>query len=264
LTLLTMSEVSTLMRWGCGVKVMAKSKLYQKRFYREWSRNSELIAQEVIVRETDLLIFAEKDIKAAAEEVVKKYRAQIEDYIGERPEFMASLESVRQDDSARDIIREMIRATGLAGVGPMASVAGAISEFSGNELLAHTRQIIIENGGDIFMKSDKERTVSIYAGDSPLSNKISIKEKPEDTPVGICTSSGTVGHSLSFGKADACVIIAQSATLADAVATATCNRIKGKRDIAPGLEFALSIKGVKAAVAILGKDLGSMGDVELA
>ncbi|MCX5692139.1 MAG: UPF0280 family protein [Candidatus Omnitrophica bacterium] len=242
---------------------MAKSKSYQKRFYRELTKDSDLIGQEVIVKETDLFIFAEKDIKAIAEDIVKKYRAEIEDYIKHRPEFMASLEPIMDDALATEIIKEMIRTTGLAGVGPMASVAGAIAEFSGNELLAHSKQIIIENGGDIFIKSDKVRTVAIYAGDSPLSSKIFIKIKPKDTPLGICTSSGTVGHSLSFGKADACVIIAKSAILADAVATATCNRIREKKDIAPSLEFALSIKGVKGAVAILGKDFGSIGDIEL-
>jgi ApbE superfamily uncharacterized protein (UPF0280 family) len=243
---------------------MAKSKDYQKRFYRGLTKDSDLLGQEVVVKETDLFIFAEKDIRLIAKEIVQKYRAQIENYIKKRPEFMTSLEPIKQDFLASDIIKEMIRTTALAGVGPMASVAGAISEFSGNELLAHSRQVIIENGGDIFIKSDKIRTVAIYAGDSPLSNKIFIKIKPEDTPMGICTSSGTVGHSLSFGKADACVIIAKSVILADAVATASCNRIKEKKDIAPSLEFALSIKGVKAAVAILGKDLGSIGDIELA
>jgi hypothetical protein len=145
----------------------------------------------------------------------------------------------------------------------MAAVAGAIAEFVGKELLKYSGQLIIENGGDIFIKTDKERTIMIYAGDSPLSNKVFIKIKPEDMPAGVCTSSGTVGHSLSFGKADACVIIAQSAVLADAVATAACNRIKEKKDIAPSLEFAISIKGVRGAIAILGKNLGSMGNVEL-
>jgi ApbE superfamily uncharacterized protein (UPF0280 family) len=242
---------------------MAKSKDYQERFYRELTKDSDLIGQEVIVKETDLFIFAEKDIKSIAEEVVKKYRTEIEDYIKRRPEFMTSLEPIGQDPESDDIIKEMIRTTKLAGVGPMASVAGAIAEFTGKELLAHSKQIIIENGGDIFIKSDKERTIAVYAGDSPLSNKIFIKIKPKDTPIGVCTSSGTVGHSLSFGKADACVIIAKSAILADAVATATCNRIKEKKDIAPSLEFAISIKGVKGAVAILGKNLGSIGNVEL-
>ncbi|HAZ09592.1 MAG TPA: hypothetical protein DCY56_00585 [Candidatus Omnitrophica bacterium] len=242
---------------------MTKSKVYQKRFYRELTKGSDLIGQEVIVKETDLFIFAEKDIRPIAEGIVIKYRAEIEDYISDRPEFMTSLEPISHDPLAADIIKEMIRTTGLAGVGPMASVAGAIDNFVGNELLAYSKQVIIENGGDIFIKSDKVRTVAIYAGDSPLSNKIFIKIKPEDTPIGVCTSSGTIGHSLSFGKADACVIIAKSATLADAVATAACNRIKEKKDIAPSLEFALSIKGVKAAVAILGKEFGSMGDIEL-
>jgi ApbE superfamily uncharacterized protein (UPF0280 family) len=243
---------------------MAKSKEYQERFYRELTKDSDLIGQEVIVKETDLFIFAEKDIKAIAEETVKKYRTEIEDYIKHKPEFMTSLEPIGQDPEAADIIKEMIRTTKLAGVGPMASVAGAIAEFIGNELLGYSKQIIVENGGDIFIKSDKARTIAVYAGDSPLSNKIFIKINPKDTPIGVCTSSGTVGHSLSFGKADACVIIAKSAILADAVATATCNRIKEKKDIAPSLEFAISIKGVKGAVAILGKDLGSIGDIELA
>jgi len=223
-----------------------------------------LIGQEVIAKETDLFILAEKDIKAAAEGVVKKYRGQIEDYIRKRPEFMTSLEPIDMDVSAADIIKEMILAAELAGVGPMASVAGAVAEFTGKELLAYTGQIIIENGGDIFIKSDKPRAVGIYAGTSPISNNVSIKIKPEDTPLGICTSSGTVGHSLSFGKADACVIIAKSAVLADAAATAACNKVKKKKDIAPSLEFALSIKGVLGAVIILGKDFGSIGDIELA
>ena len=243
---------------------MAKSKDYQKRFYRELTKDSDLIGQEIIIKETDLFIFAEKNIRRVAENIVRKYRAQIEEYIKHRPEFMASLEPITQDDSAPDIIKEMIRTTELAGVGPMASVAGALAEFSGNELLTHSGQVIVENGGDIFMKSSKERRVAIYAGDSPLSNRIFIKIKPEYTPAGICASSGTVGHSLSFGKADACVIMAKSAILADTVATATCNRIKEKKDIASGLEFAISIKGVKGAVIILGKDLGSIGDIELA
>ena len=111
---------------------MAKSKEYQKRFYRELTKDSDLIGQEVIVKETDLFISAEKNIKDVAEEIVKKYRAQIEDYIRKRPEFMTSLEPISQDSMAADIIKEMIRTTALAGVGPMASVAGAVAEFSGN------------------------------------------------------------------------------------------------------------------------------------
>jgi ApbE superfamily uncharacterized protein (UPF0280 family) len=243
---------------------MVKGKGYQERFYRKWTVASDLITQEVIVKETDLFISAEKDIRGIAEKLVKKYRREIEDYIELHPEFLTSLEPLDLVEPAADIVKDMIKVTKLAGVGPMASVAGAIAEFVGKELLAHSKQIIVENGGDIFIASKEERTVAIYAGDSPLTGKLSIKIKPEQTPLGICTSSGTVGHSLSFGKADACVIISPSTSLADAVATATCNKVKKKEDIKPALEFALSINGIRGALIIYKGDFGAKGDIELA
>ncbi len=243
---------------------MAKKRGYQERFYRRWSKGKDLIAQEITVGETDILVYAENEIREIAQEIVKKYRNEIESYIKRHPEFETSLKPLELDPSAPDIIKEMMRSSDLAGVGPMASVAGAIAEYAGKQLLSSSKQIIVENGGDIFIKSDAMRTVSVFAGDSPLSNKVFIKIKAKQTPLGICTSSGTVGHSLSFGKADACVIIAKSTSLADAVATAACNKVKKKQDIRDALAFAISIKGVRGALIIYGKDLGVLGDIELA
>ena len=91
----------------------------------------------------------------------------------------------------------------------MASVAGAVAEFVGYDLLIQTENLIIENGGDIFLKSKNKLRVSIYAGESALSYKVNLLVKPEETPLGICTSSATVGPSLSFGKADAVCVISQ-------------------------------------------------------
>lgn len=242
---------------------MVKTQGYQERFYRDWPNRNDLLAQEVKVKETDILIFSETDVRAKALNLVNKYRENIEAYIKKRPEFQKSLVPIKADSQGSNIIKEMIKASKLAGVGPMAAVAGAIADFIGKELAVFSKQIIIENGGDIFLKSTMPRTVSIYAGNSPLSNKLFIKIKPKDTPLGICTSSGTIGHSLSFGKADACVIIAKTAVLADAVATAACNRIKTKDNIKPALKFAYSIRGVQGAIAVLGNEFGSIGDIEL-
>ena len=243
---------------------MRKRKDYQERFYRKWAKTTGLITQEVIIGETDIFISAEKDIKKTAQRIVKGYRDKIESYIKLNPQFRTSLEPLDLDLHEPDIVKDMIRASKLAGVGPMASVAGAIAEFAGKELLSYSGQIIIENGGDIFLKSDVERTIAIFAGDSPLTGKLFIKIKSQDTPLGICTSSGTVGHSLSFGKADACVIISKSTSLADAVATAMCNRVKRKEDIRSALSFAMSINGVKGTLVIYGKEFGVSGDIELA
>lgn len=122
--------------------------------------------------------------------------------------------------------------------------------------------MIIENGGDIFLKVTHPAKVGIYAGGSALTRKLNLRISPGQTPLGICASSGTVGHSLSFGNADCVVILAGSAFLADAAATAVANRVQTKADLARTIEFARSIKGVKGAVVILKNNLASWGQVQ--
>jgi len=157
----------------------------------------------------------------------------------------------------------MCEAAKKADVGPMAAVAGAIAELTGYELLKYSKEVVIENGGDIFIKTDSVRKIGIYAGNSPLSQKLALKIQPEQTPAGVCTSSGTVGHSLSFGKADAVVIAARDAFLADAVATSTANKVKTPRDIEFALNYASTIDGVFGAVIIIEDKIGAWGEIEL-
>jgi ApbE superfamily uncharacterized protein (UPF0280 family) len=145
----------------------------------------------------------------------------------------------------------------------MAGVAGAVSEFVGYDLLNHTKNLIIENGGDIFIKSQNKLITSVYAGVSALSYNVNFIVKPEETPLGICTSSATVGPSLSFGKADAVCVISKSATLADAAASAIGNKVKNKNDIKSALDFGINIKGVTGIIIILENEMGAIGKLEL-
>jgi ApbE superfamily uncharacterized protein (UPF0280 family) len=155
-------------------------------------------------------------------------------------------------------------AAGLkAGVGPMAAVAGAIAECVGRELLTYTAEIIVENGGDIFLKIKKDRVVGIYAGESPLTGKLGLEIEARATPLGVCTSSGKVGHSLSYGRADAVVAMSADTALADAAATAIGNRVKQAGDTDKALEFARGIVGLKGVVIIIGEKVGAWGDVKL-
>jgi ApbE superfamily uncharacterized protein (UPF0280 family) len=216
---------------------------YQPRAYRHWIEGHDLAAFSVTERETDLYIRAASNLQAKARRLVLKYRRQLERYIVRDPDFQTSLEPVGVPGNAPIIVREMAAAGARAGIGPMAAVAGAIAEHVGRELLDYSPEIIVENGGDIFLKILAKRTVGIYAGDSPLTGKIGLEILPGDTPLGICTSSGTVGHSLSFGQADAVVAVAGTATLADAAATAIGNQVKNAGDIDAGLAFAGGIAG---------------------
>jgi uncharacterized protein len=237
--------------------------MYEERTYRGIVGASGLVSFTVVVKETDLFILADSDLSALAKEVVLRERHRLEGYIERHPEFLGSLAPVDAAQGAPDIVTRMTRAAVLAGVGPMAAVAGAFSEVVGEALLAGSGQVIVENGGDIYIRSDIKRTVAVYAGDSPLSGRVGIAVKPEDTPLGVCTSSGRVGHSLSLGRSHAACIVSASTPLADAAATAVGNLVKGPSDIGRAIEFAKGISGVAGALVIAGDRLGAWGNVEL-
>jgi hypothetical protein len=237
--------------------------MYEPRVYRHWVKDKDLVSFNVMVKETDLYIRATTNLERKALKMVMKYRDLLERYIEQYPSFLSSLGPIAVEDDAPGIITEMAEAARKAGVGPMAAVAGAIAEFVGNELLAFSPEIIIENGGDIYLKSLKKRLIGIYAGKSPLTGKIALEISGEDTPMGICTSSGTVGHSLSFGKADAAIVLSKSATLADAAATAIGNIITQPADIPLGIELAQSIDGVTGVIIIKDDKIGLWGKAKL-
>ena len=237
--------------------------MYEPRTYRHWVNGKDLISFNTVVKETDLYIRASTNLKRKAPKIVLKYRNTLERYIEQHPSFLTSLEPLFVSDNAPRIVRSMSEAAKRVGTGPMASVAGAIAEFVGNELLAFSPEIILENGGDIFLKSSKKRLIGIYAGKSPLTGKIGLEINGDDTPLGICTSSGTVGHSLSYGKADAVIVLSKSATLADAAATAIGNLIKQPTDISSGVEFAKGIDGLKGVIIIKDDKIGLWGKVKI-
>lgn len=238
--------------------------IYKDKNYRTLIKDDYLKSYQVKVSETDLLIRTDSDLSGIALESVVNHRNYIEEYIRIKSEFLSSLVPIDDDPQAPVIVREMLRHSKTAGVGPMASVAGAVAEFVGRDLLKHSESVIVENGGDIYLKVVRDTRVGIYAADSPLSLKLAIRVLPEETPLGLCTSSATVGHSLSFGIADAVCVKSKSAILADAAATRICNRIKKKEDIKDAIEEGLRIAGVLGVLAIVGDTMGAAGGIELA
>ena len=241
-----------------------KIEMEDPRQYRQRVRSQDLVTFRVIVQETDLLVSAETDLKQEALAAVWKYRHQVEWYIAKDPGFKESLSPYRVDPLAPPIVRDMAEAAAKVGVGPMAAVAGAISEYVGRELSQVSPQILLENGGDIFMVTRVERTVSIFTESPLLPSFIDLRVRPEKTPVGICTSSGKEGPSLSFGRADAVMVVSPSATLADAAATAAGNRVQSKKDIQKSLDFLSGIPGVMGGAVLMDGEIGLWGEMELA
>jgi len=235
--------------------------VYEPRTYRNLVSGRDLVAFTVQLEETDLYITAGRNLSEQASAAVREVRRSLESYIAEHPHFKNSLKPLVVAPDAPAIVREMSTAAMKTGVGPMAAVAGAVAESVGRELLRLSPEVIVENGGDIFLSLRSQRRVMIYAGRSPLSNQLSIEISPEKTPLGVCTSSGTVGHSLSFGAADAVTALSPSTALADAAATAIANIVKTGADVPKGLDFGKRIAGVRGIIIIIGERMGVWGHV---
>ena len=237
--------------------------MYEERYYRNVTKPRDLICYEVVHKETDLLCCTKTDLSVSIKERIFSYRHQLDEYIRVKPVFKESLTPLENDPLAPAIAREMIAASSTLNVGPMATVAGAVAEFIGRDIMDLSDVFIIENGGDIYLKTDIERIVQIYAKDSPFSEKIGIKIKPNDSPYGVCTSSATVGPSLSLGNADAVCIVADSALFADGLATYLGNIVKKKDDISIAIEKGQQFPGVIGILIILGEHLGIWGDLDI-
>jgi ApbE superfamily uncharacterized protein (UPF0280 family) len=236
---------------------------YEERTYRRRVNSGDLVSFHMAVKETDLWVSADMILEKETRDLVFDCRQQLEEYIKLHPEFATTLFPQQEDPYAPPIVREMIGATRGIGVGPMASVAGAVAQYVASGLLRVTDQVIVENGGDIFLKINRSAKVSIFAGSSPLSEKLGLEISVKQMPLGVCSSSANVGHSLSLGIADVCCILASSAALADGAATAIGNRVKRKRDLERIAAWAGQIKGIIGGVAIVDDRIAAWGDIEL-
>lgn len=240
---------------------------YTVRSYRQQASTAGLISVHVQVKETDLHIQADRNVERRALELVLQYRLQLEEYIVRYPKFLSSLSPLPKDFTAPPLIQQMYDAARKAGVGPMAAVAGGLAEAVGRSLLRDgVKEIIVENGGDIFLVREEPAVIAIFAGESPLSNKVGL-ELSSSGPWGICTSSGTVGHSLSMGTADSVTVVARSTHLADAAATRIGNEVgrdsNDKASVNGALKLAGEIEDITGVVVICGEILGAVGDVKL-
>ena len=249
----------------------------EERRYRDWFSAPDVSWFTVVVEQTDLRIGIgqgrepgrpsrkmREEARQTALEEVRVCRETIKARIRMQPEFLTALAPVEPVGGEDALILQMLAAGQAAGVGPMAAVAGAVAEQVGRRLSVSYREVIVENGGDLWMCGTQPRVVGIWCGTSVLNGKLALRFSPGDLPMGLCTSSGTIGHSLSFGHADAATVSAQTAALADAVATALGNRIQTAEDLEPALTWAMKIPGVQGVLAVLGARIGIMGAMTIA
>jgi len=244
-----------------------KKEYINRSLYRTWVKSEDLSFFEVKYFKTDLLVGVDRNanienISEISEDRVKDCVHILQAYIKKRNEFGRSLKPIKPTYGTDAIITDMIKAAQLCSVGPMAAVAGEIADLVGIELSKFSSNVIVENGGDIFIKINRNLKIGIFAGKSLFTGKIFV-EIPPTNGLGVCTSSGTVGPSLSFGKADAAVIIGKTACLADAAATAVGNLVKKESDFTKAINFGKKIKGIEGILIVMNDKMAVWGNVNL-
>jgi len=244
--------------------------MIEQRTYRNQFSQQRFRSFGVNYKETDLWIgvdpesFREEMREAALSKVIA-LRTEMEAYLLIDPVFGKTFEPHAVKPNAPEIVNRMADATRRAGVGPMAAVAGAFCEAVGWHLMQQfsIQEIVVENGGDIFLKINRNLLMSVYAGNSPLSGKIGIEISADQSPLGVCTSAGTVGPSVSLGKTDATMIVCRNTALADALATTFGNLVQVPEDVQPVTQQTERFPEILSAVIICRDKIGIRGQFEM-
>ena len=209
-------------------------------------------------REAYLRICCE-EFGVVTEEIVAQRRT-LDAYIRRQPEFLTSFDPIDLLPGAPPVAERMAWAARLAGVGPMAAVAGAMAELAGRAgLAAGAPEAIIDNGGDIFIQAVEPVIIGLDAGTAKVGKQLAFLLEPEETPVSICSSSGKMGHSISLGLCDLATIVAKDAALADAAATAAGNLVKTVNDVDAALEQISKIDGIDGVMIVKDERVGMAG-----
>jgi ApbE superfamily uncharacterized protein (UPF0280 family) len=205
------------------------------------------------LKETIVTIGADsEDFVEVAKTSIQKQRSLLEDYIISDPFFQVTLEPYEVPDSAPEIVRRMAGAGKEVGIGPMGAVAGTIAWMAVEAMVdAGATYAFVDNGGDVALFTDRTLMIGVYAGESSI-KYLALEVQPTDEIMGICTSSGTVGPSISFGSADAALVVSANVSLADAAATALGNAVVDERDLKEAFDVVKDKDGIQGALVVKG------------
>ena len=243
---------------------------YTERSYRSRFSNDERRWFCVKFLESDLWIGVDSGSYSASMEadtyaMLVELRRSMDAYLLMDPAYKTALVPYDAGLEAPDILKEMSLVSHKTGIGPMSAVAGAVAVRVAEYIKSKfgVKEIVVENGGDIYVETHSDMDISVFAGQSPLSEKIGLHIPTADFPLGICTSSGTVGPSLSLGRADAVMIVCKDVLLADSYATAMANRIKTVNDLQPVIDRIQNIPDILGAIVVKDDRMAICGQYEL-
>jgi len=205
--------------------------------------------------------------KKAVSSAIRRLRTHLEEYLNKNPTFRESLNPLPElPQPAPECARRMHEASLHTGVGPMAAVAGTFAQMAvamakEADGQKDDAEYIVENGGDIYAELLRPLIIGLWVGRESVFQNLALRIEPEESPIAVCSSSSRMGHSLSMGSCDLVTVISENGSLADACATAVCNRIKSDETLQPAVEWGIKIKGVRGILALRKDKMAAAGQI---
>jgi ApbE superfamily uncharacterized protein (UPF0280 family) len=234
-----------------------------KSVYRSKVRSRNRYNWRILYKYSDILVSSDKNVGDRLKKLVKEIYSILESHIKENPSFQKSLSPLESKPRYHPVIQKMCIKSAVFNVGPMATVAGAVCDFLAGGLDKCGRCLIIENGGDVFIKSDRDVNLGVYLKDKHFADKLYLRVRKDYMPCGLCSSSGSFGHSLSMGKSDLVTVLAESTISADGAATSVANSINSSEDISKTINSYKTIKDIRGILIVKDDKLGIWGNIEL-
>ena len=209
------------------------------------------------IKETVVTIISDEKFIEVAKEAILFNRRELENFISQDPFFRVTLEPYKKIKNAPEIVKRMIDASSKVKIGPMSAVAGTISQLAVEAMIdTGATYAIVDNGGDIALINDRPVVVGIYAGKI---KDFALNIEPRDSILGICTSSGKIGPSISFGNADSVTVLSKDTSLADSAATAIGNNVVDENSINCAIDNYLGIEGLEGCLIICENKIATWG-----
>jgi len=212
---------------------------------------------------TDIYITSDRDIYKDLEKPVKSFYRSLEKVILQNREFEKSLIPLKAEKDYPEIVKKMCRSAEIFEVGPMASVAGAVCDELARYISGSCGFLMIENGGDSYIKSSSSVTAGLYTGSKYFPKNLMISIDKNSMPCGLCSSSGIMGHSFSRGSCDLVTVMSDTAVTADAAATAVANSVRARSHVDEALKKYRDYEGIRGLVIIKDDRIAIWGDLQL-
>ena len=219
------------------------------------------VHSKVEIGETAATVACERQFLGPAVDAIKAARVEVERWIRKDPFFLATMDPYRCDGDPGRVVQRMCDAAEAAGVGPMATVAGAVAQEAIEAMVAAgCTHGWVDNGGDIAMLLEEPATVEVFC--EPGSKEaFGFELGPTRSIIGMCSSSGRLGHSISFGDSDVALAYADDAVLADALATAIGNRVVDAGSMRSCFDPFKGLKGFRGGLAMRDGEVSMWGDL---